>query len=403
MVHNRFLEGVRVLDFTRVLSGPYATMVLADMGAEIIKVESLEKGDDTRYFSPFVNGLSHYFLAYNRNKKSVTIDLKSAEGAALARNLAGKSDVVVENFRPGVMEKLGLGYDSLKASNPALVYCAISGFGADGPLRDNPSFDLVAQALSGIMSINCEPGETPTKLGLPLGDLAGGIFGVFGVLGALHAAQKTGIGCKVDISMLDSLLGMLGYLSQLYFVTGKTPQPVGSGHPNIVPYRSFETADGHVIVACLTERFWGNLARALGQPDLIDDPRFQTAAARSANRDALNAIIADTMKTADTETWVEKLTRHDVPHAPLMSVAEALDSVNTKARGMVRTVVHPIAGDVKVVGNPVRQDGVAPPQPTPPPLLGQDTKAVLEEVLGKDRAEIDRLLAAGVIGSEMTS
>ncbi|WP_169567553.1 CaiB/BaiF CoA transferase family protein [Sneathiella limimaris] len=391
------LDGVRVLDFTRVLSGPYATMILGDLGAEVIKIESLEKGDETRNFPPYVGDLSHYFIALNRNKSSITLDLKTPEGAKIAKDLAATSDVVIENFRPGVMDKLGLGYEELKKDNPALVYCAISGFGAEGPLKDKPSFDIVAQALSGIMSVNREPDQSPTKLGVPLGDMSGGIFGVFGILAALHEATTKKVGRKVDISMLDSLLGMLGYLSQLYFVTGKTPEPYGTRHPNIVPYGAIETADGHIIVACLTEGFWRNFANAMGRADLLEDPRYAAYEDRLANREGLEALITEIFKTDTTAAWTQKMEEFDVPHAPILSIAEALDHPNTAARGMIQTVTHPEIGPLKMVSNPVKFVGHTPPEPTPPPKLGENTNTVLSDLLGYTTDEINSLKTKGVI------
>jgi crotonobetainyl-CoA:carnitine CoA-transferase CaiB-like acyl-CoA transferase len=391
------LEGVRVLDFTRVLSGPYATMILADMGAEIIKIESVEKGDDTRNFPPFVNDMSHYFIALNRNKKSISLNLKTPEGVKIAKDLAAQCDIVIENFRPGVMDKLGLGYDALKEGNDKLVYCAISGFGATGPMRDNPSFDIVAQALSGIMSVNREPDQTPTKLGIPLGDMAGGIFGVFGILGTLHEATRTGKGRKLDISMLDSLLGMLGYLSQIYFVTGETPKPFGTRHPNLVPYGAFETSDGHIIVACLTENFWFNLARAIEREDLIDDPRYGEYLARIENRATLEQIVADAMKKRSTQEWEARLDEFDVPFAPILSVQEALEHPNTQAREMVRTVEHPEIGTLKVVSSPIKFEGENIAPMTAPPTLGENTNDILTDLLGISPQEISLLRENGVL------
>ncbi|MEK9722714.1 MAG: CoA transferase [Rhodospirillaceae bacterium] len=392
------LDGIRVLDFTRVLSGPYATLLLGDMGAEVIKVETVGKGDDTRHFPPFKEGMSHYFISLNRNKRSVTIDLKTPDGVKLAKDLGARCDVVIENFRPGVMDRLGLGYDMLKADNPKLIYCAISGFGATGPLKDKPSFDIVAQALSGAMSVNREPGQPPTKLGLPMGDLGGGIFGTIAILGALHEVGRTGVGRKIDISMLDGLLGLLGYLPQIYFVTGEAPKPYGTRHPSLLPYGAYATTDGHVIVACLTEDFWHNMARAIGRADLLDDPRFATYDKRLANRDALEDIVVPILKSRTTAEWVERLEEHDVPHAPILDVAEALEHPNTQARGMIGSVAHPEIGDLDVVANPILYDGMGRLPMTPPPDLGADTDAVLSELLDLDANAVAALRQRGVVG-----
>ncbi len=245
------LQGIRVLDFTRVLAGPSAALALADLGAEVFKIEPPGSGDETRSFPPFREGESHYYLAVNRGKKSIVLDLKSEAGVALAKELVAKCDIVIENYRPGVMDRLGLGYETLSAINPRLIYCAISGFGMNGPLKDRPSFDIVLQAMSGAMSVNGEPGGLPTKLGIPLGDLIGGINGPIGILAALHERHVTGRGRLIDISLMDGMLGMLGYLAQLAFFTGEDPKPQGSQHPNLVPYGAFPAKDGSIVIACL--------------------------------------------------------------------------------------------------------------------------------------------------------
>lgn len=381
------LAGIKVLDFSRILSGPYASMVLADLGAEVVKVEPVGSGDETRNFPPFKGPLSHYFIALNRSKKSITLDLKSPEGAKIARNLARKCDVVLENFRPGVMDRLGLGYETLKADNPGLVYCSITGFGRNSPHGDKPAFDIVAQALSGVMDVNREPGQPPNKLGIPLGDMAGSIFSLFGLLAALVERNTTGQGRHVEIAMLDSLIAMQGYLSQIYFVSGNSPQPVGTRHPSIVPYGAFPTRDGHVIVACLTERFWHNFARCLGREDLITDPRFAEYEKRLENRDALEPEICEIMEKDTTEYWLDRLTEFDVPNAPILSIAESLEQEHVAARGLIETVTHPDVGDMQLVRGPIRFDGESPAPARAPALLGEHTRSVLSDWLGYDEEE----------------
>ncbi|WP_142588940.1 CaiB/BaiF CoA transferase family protein [Pseudorhizobium halotolerans] len=349
------------------------------------------------HFPPFVGGLSHYYIALNRSKKSITLDLKTPEGVKIAQALAAQCDIVLENFRPGVMDRLGLGYETLKAVNPALIYCSITGFGKNSPYEDKPAFDIVAQALSGIMSVNCEPGQAPNKLGIPLGDMAGSIFSLFGVLAALHERNSTGRGRHVEIAMLDSLIAMQGYLSQIYFVTGQSPQPVGTQHPNLVPYGAFPTLDGHVIVACLTERFWHNFARCLERPDLIEDPRFAFYEARLLNRDELEPIIIGRMADHDTAYWLERLTAFDVPNAPILSIGEALDQEHVASRGLIETVKHPVIGDLRVVRGPIRFDGDGPAPASPPSLLGEDNHEVLSGMLGLQEAEIEQLRRKTVI------
>ncbi|BBU55139.1 CoA transferase [Mameliella alba] len=393
------LAGIKVLDFSRILSGPYASMVLADLGAEVIKIEPVGKGDETRNFPPFHGELSHYYIALNRSKKSVALNLKSEEGVQIARDLARQSDIVLENFRPGVMERLGLGYEQLRQDNAGLIYCSISGFGENSPLGDKPAFDIVAQALSGVMSVNREPGQAPNKLGVPLGDMAGSIFSLFGLLAALHERNVTGKGRHVEVAMLDSLIALQGYLSQIYFVTGQSPQPVGTQHPSIVPYGSFPTSDGHVIVACLTERFWHNFARCLGEDGLIEDPRFALYDARLANRDALHEIIHRRMTQETTDYWLARLGEYDVPSAPILSIGDALEQAHVQDRALVETVRHPSQGEMRLVRGPIRFDGEGPAAARAPSLLGENTPQVLADVLGYGPEDIAALAARGVVGS----
>src|SRR6266567_1135876 len=301
------LEGIRVIDLTRVLAGPFATQSLGDLGAEILKIEPPGGGDETRRFPPFIAGESHYFLGINRNKKSLVIDLQQAAGADILRRLAAGADILVENYRPGVMDRLGLGYEALAALNPRLIYCAISGFGLNGPLSDKPSFDIVTQALTGALSINGERGHMPVKLGIPLG-------------------------------------GMLGYFAQLAFITGEDPPPMGSSHPNIVPYGSFPAADGAIIIAVLSESFWGKLCEALERPGLAEDPRFLTPTLRRDNRDDVDRLIAEVTRTRSVAEWQERLTKFDVPHAPVLGVTAALAHPHALAREMVVTAEHATAG-----------------------------------------------------------
>ena len=391
------LAGIKVLDFSRILSGPYASMVLADLGAEVIKVEPITSGDETRNFPPFQNGMSHYYIALNRSKKSISLDLKSPEGMQIAKDLAQQSDIVLENFRPGVMDRLGLGYDTLRAENEGLLYCSITGFGANSPHGDKPAFDIVAQALSGVMSVNCEPGQAPNKLGIPLGDMAGSIFSLFGLLAALHERNATGRGKHIEVAMLDSLIALQGYLSQIYYVSGQSPQPVGTQHPSIVPYGSFPTSDGHVIVACLTERFWHNFARCLDRADLIKDPRFALYDARLANRDALQPIIHARMTQDTTAYWLQRLEEFDVPSAPILSIGEALEQEHVAKQGLVEEITHPQIGDMKVVRGPSRFDGRGPAKAKAPSMLGENTFDVLSDQLGLQASDIQKLVAKGVV------
>jgi len=391
------LQGIRVVDLTRVLAGPFATQSLGDLGAEILKVEPPGGGDETRRFPPFVGGESHYFLGINRNKKSLVIDLSQEAGADILRRLVARADILVENYRPGVMNRLGLGYETLAVLNPRLIYCAISGFGLSGPLSDKPSFDIVTQALTGALSINGERGHMPVKLGIPLGDMCGGIFGPMAILAALHERTQTGRGRLIDISLYDGLIGMLGYFAQLAFITGEDPPPMGSSHPNIVPYGSFPASDGSIIIAVLSESFWGKLCDALERPDLAEDPRFATPSLRRDRRDEVDRLIAEVTCTRTVAEWQERLTRFDVPHAPVLGVTAALAHPHAQAREMVVTAQHATAGPLPLVGRPIKFPGSPQSPSTAPPTLGQHTAQVLRDELGYSEAEIAALRRDGVI------
>lgn len=391
------LQGIRVLDFTRVLAGPAASQALADLGAEIIKIEPPGTGDETRSFPPHRDGESHYFLSANRGKKSIVIDLKTEAGVALARDLAAKCDILIENYRPGVMDRLGLGYDVLSAVNPRLIYCAISGFGLTGPLRDRPSFDIVLQALSGALSVNGEPGRLPSKLGIPLGDLVGSINGPIGILAALYERSMTGRGRLIDVSLMDGLIGMLGYLAQLAFFTGEDPKPQGSQHPNLVPYGIFPAKDGSIVVACLTNSFWGRICTALEMPDLTDDPRYNTLERRRDHRDAVNALIAERTRARTVDELVEIFTAHQVPHAPILGIREALSQPQSVARQMVVETEHPRLGKIPIVNRSIKFPETAQPVPTAPPMLGQHTDEILHGLLGLSADEVAGLRNSGVV------
>jgi len=391
------LAGLRVLDFTRVLSGPSASLALADLGAEVIKIEPPGDGDETRTFPPFRDGESHYYIAINRGKKSIVIDLKSPDGVALARDLVAKCDIVVENYRPGVMDRLGLGYDVLSQINPGLIYCAISGYGMTGPLKDRPSFDIVLQAMSGALSMNGEPGGLPMKLGIPIGDLVGGINGPIAILAALHERHATGRGRLIDVSLMDGLIGMLGYIAQLAFFTGEDPKPQGSQHANLVPYGIFPASDGSIVIACLTNSFWGRIIGALGLPVDPADPRYDTLEKRRDAREAVNAMISAVTSQKTVDELVALCTEHQVPHAPILGVTEALTQPQTQDRGMVVQTEHATLGRIPIVNSPFRFAGEAHPSPSAPPVLGQHTDAILSDLLDLDAERIAQLRAAGVV------
>ncbi|MEO6091940.1 MAG: CoA transferase [Novosphingobium sp.] len=390
------LAGIRVLDFTRVLAGPAASLALADLGAEVIKIEP-PAGDETRTFPPFRDGESHYYIAINRGKKSVVLDLKNPEGLALARDLAAKCDVVIENYRPGVMDRLGLGYEVLSGINPGLIYCAISGYGMTGPLKDQPSFDIVLQAMSGALSVNGEPGALPTKLGIPLGDLVGGINGPIGILAALHERHATGRGRLIDISLMDGLIGQLGYIAQLAFFSGEDPKPQGSQHANLVPYGIFPAKDGSFVIACLTNSFWGRICTALELPVDASDPRYDTLQKRRDARAEVNAMISAVTARHTVEELVALCTEHQVPHAPILGVIEALSQPQAVERGMVVQAEHATLGPIPIVNRSIRYVDAEQPPPAAPPVLGQHTEAILRDVLGLEAGRIEELRARGVV------
>ena len=391
------LQGIRVLDFTRVLAGPAASLALADLGAEVVKIEPPGSGDETRSFPPFRDGESHYFLSVNRGKKSIVVDLKTEAGLALAKDLAAKSDVLIENYRPGVMDRLGLGYEALAALNPRLIYCSISGFGMTGPLRDQPSFDIVMQALSGALSVNGEPGRAPLKLGIPLGDLVGGINGPIGILAALYERSVTGRGRLIDVSLLDGMIGLLGYLAQLAFFTGEDPRPQGSEHPNLVPYGSFPAKDGAIIIACLTNSFWERIAEALDAPELVQDPRFATIQQRRDNRALVNELIAEFTREKSVGELAELFTRHEVPHAPILGVRAALAQPQAIVREMVVETEHAVLGKIPIVNRSIKFPGGQQPAPAAPPVLGQHTDAILRDILGLTAEQIEGLRALKIV------
>lgn len=391
------LQGVRVLDLTRVLAGPAASLVLADLGAEVLKVEPPGTGDETRTFPPFREGESHYYLAINRGKKSIVVDLKTEEGVALVKDLAAKSDVLIENYRPGVMDRFGLGYEALAAINPQLIYCSISGFGMNGPLRDKPSFDIVLQALSGAMSVNGDPDGLPTKLGIPLGDLVGGINGPIAILAALHERHATGRGRLIDVSLLDGMIGMLGYLAQLAFFTGEDPKRYGSQHTNLVPYGVFPAQDGSIIVACLTNSFWGRICRALDMPEYTDDPRFDTLEKRRDAREVINEMVSERTREKSVQELVDIFTEHQVPHAPILGITEALAQPQALAREMVVETEHQTLGRIPIVNRSIKFPGSGQDIPAAPPVLGQHTDEILGEVLGLTAEQIEKLRQSGVV------
>ncbi|WP_243076339.1 CaiB/BaiF CoA-transferase family protein [Microbacterium sp. SS28] len=393
------LEGVRIVDLTTFLSGPSATQLLGDLGADVIKIESLE-GDSSRAIAgPEVDGDSAYFLANNRNKRSIAIDLKSPRGQNVAKQLIAGADVVVENFRPGVTARLGLSPESALAENPRLIWASISGFGQEGPLRDRPAYDMVVQALSGVMSINGHPGTPAARLGIPAGDVVAGLYAVIGILSALHARGETGPGRIIDVSMLRGQLAMLSYQALYASVNDAAPGPQGAAHDSIATYRSFRGGDGReFVVTANTPRMWEELCRTLDVPELIVDDRFVDAAARLHNREALWAILEERVAARPAAEWVALLAAGSVPVAPVRNVLEALQDARNADDGSLITVRGDSA-EFENVATPIRFVGTAEVEAAYPPALGGDTFELLVEELGFSTADVQALVDDGVLGA----
>ena len=396
----RLFDGVRVLDLSRMLAGPYGSQLLADLGAEVIKIEEPDGGDPVRGMGPpfLPGGESAYFLAINRSKKSVALNLTKEAGREVFYDLVRRSDVVLENFRPGVMERLGCGWAKLWSLNQRLVVCSISAYGQEGPYRDRPAFDLSLQAMGGAMSLTGEPGRAPVRMGLPVADLAGGLFGALAVAGALLRRERTGEGARIDLSLLDCQVSLLTYVAQYFWADGRVPGPLGSAHASVAPYGACATRDGHLVVAVFTEKFWGGFCKALGRPEWERDPRFLTNRDRVANRAALMPLVEAELATRTTADWLARLEAEGVPAAPIQSVDRVLDDVQIRQRGMVVEMDHPVHGRVPTLGTPLKVDGAMGLSVAPPPRLGEHTDRVLRELLEYPAARIAELRSTGAIG-----
>ena len=391
------LHGVRVIDMTRVLAGPFCTMSLGDMGAEVIKVEEPGKGDDTRGWPPFVHGEATYFLSVNRNKKSLTLDLKAPDGQEILRRLLASADVVVENFRPGTMERLGFGYETLERANPRLIYCSISGFGESGPEAHRPGYDLIVQGESGVMDITGFPDGPPVKVGNSIGDLVAGMAAAQGITLALLSRSQTGKGQKVEIGMLDVMASLLTYQAGLYWNAGGRPARRGNEHPSIVPYEVFKAQDVYITLGVANNSLWDRTCKALDRPDLIKDPRFDTEANRVTNRKVLVPLLNEILGARPADEWLARLDKAGVPAGRIKSVAEACESAHLRARGMMVSLAHPKAGSIRVMGVPVRLHDTPGGAQAAPPLLGQHTDEVLTKLLRMPKARVEKLRAAGVV------
>ena len=386
-----------MLDLTRVLAGPFCSMILGDMGAEIIKVEEPGKGDDTRGWPPFSGGEATYFLSVNRNKKSLTLNMKAPDGQAILRRLVAKADVVLENFRPGTMERLGFGYDALRKVNPRLIYCAISGFGESGPEASRPGYDLIVQGESGVMDLTGFADGPPVKVGNSVADLVSGMAAAHGVTLALLSRARTGKGQKVEIGMLDVMASLLTYQAGLYWNGGGRPARRGNQHPSIVPYEVFQAQDAYMTLGVANNSLFDRMCRAIGREELAKDPRFDSEASRVTNREVLVPLLNSIFSTRPASDWLKRLDEAGVPAGRIKTVAEVCDSEHLRARGMFVSLNHPKAGAVTAMGVPIRLWDTPGAAQAPAPLLGQHTDEILTGLLRIPRAKVDKLRADSVV------
>ncbi len=389
------LTGIRVIDLTRVMTGPYCTMMLGDLGADVVKVEMPGRGDDTRLWGPpFVAGESTYFMSVNRNKRSVALDLKSDGGKAALWKLLDGADVLVENFSPGTLARLGFGDVAVRERVPRLVYASISGFGQMGPDHDRVAYDLIVQGMSGMMSITGHPGGLPTRLGVPIADIGAGMFAAYAIASALLRREKTGEGCRIDTSMLGGQVALLTYQAANYFHTGNNPPMLGNGHPNIAPYDTFACADGHVNVSVGNDAMWLRFCDAIGRPELKDHETFRTNAGRVTNKPDLYATLQPTLDTLTRAELLRRLDEASVPSGPIQTLGDVLEDPQVLSQSLLLEIEHPAAGPMKATGGPYHFDGEAVSARRPAPLLGEQTREILAEA-GFSEEEIAGMIASG--------
>lgn len=390
------LENIKVLDLTRVLAGPYATMILGDLGADIIKIEMPVIGDDARHFGPYMMDESAYFMSINRNKRSMTLNLKAEKGRELLIEMIKQVDVIVENYRPGTMEKLGLGYEVLSKVNPRLIYAAASGYGHTGPYSERPAYDAVVQAMGGLMSITGDVGGKPIRVGTSIGDVTAGLFTTIGILAAVNSRNITGKGQKVDVSMLDCQVAILENAIARYVVTGEIPKPAGNKHPSIVPFEPFETQNGEIMIAAGNDALWSKYCHAIDKIDLIKDERFTTNSIRNDNYEELRPLIAEAMKNKTTEQWQNILDEAGVPNGPINTVDKVIKDPQVIAREMIVEIEHPIAGMLKVPGIPIKLSDTPGEIRMRSPLLGEHTEEILKEILNYDHIKFEELKSENI-------
>jgi crotonobetainyl-CoA:carnitine CoA-transferase CaiB-like acyl-CoA transferase len=392
------LDGIKVLDLTRVLAGPYCTMLLADMGADVVKVERPGAGDDTRAFGPpFVNGESAYFMSINRNKRSLTLNLKEAKARHILRQLLETVDVVVENFRPGTMESFGFGYEAVHEFNPSLVFCSISGYGHTGPDADLPGYDLIIQGEGGAASLTGDTEGPPYKVGNSQADIVAGMMAFQGILLALLALNQSGTGQKIDISMLDCQVAMLTYQAGIYFATGESPTRLGNQHPTITPYETYRCKNGFINLACGNDNMWRTFCRVIGQEEWTEDPRFRTNADRVGHRRQLSALLEPVILQKTTQEWIDQLRQNGLPCGPIQTVGQVCEDPQVVARDMIVPLEHPTAGPIRVTGVPIKLSDTPGEVHSAPPTLGQHTVEVLGDWLQINATEAKALHQDGVV------
>lgn len=403
---SKSLQDIRVLDLSRVLAGPFCTQILGDLGADVIKVEKPDAGDDTRMWGPpFLKDAddndtteSAYYLSANRNKKSVAIDIKTEEGQVLIHKLLEASDILIQNFKVGGLEKYGLGHEQIKERHPHLIYCAISGFGQEGPLASEPGYDFLAQAMAGLMSATGDAGGEPMKVGVALSDIITGLNAAIGILAALHNREKTGKGQMVDVALTDCTLASLSNLAQYFLTSGKTAPRLGNAHSTIVPYQSFESADSHIIIAIGNNDQFMRLCSAIGQDDWAGDERFARNRARVENRETLVPMIAEIIATQTTDAWLKIFRNADVPCGPVNTMDKVFEMEQIQSRDMQIQMEHPLSGaPIDLVGSPIKLSDTPASYDNPPPYLGQHTQETLEKLLGMSEEEIEQLKANKII------
>lgn len=394
----RPLDGIRVLDLARILAGPWCAMILGDLGAEVIKVELPGSGDDTRRWGPpWVGGESAYYMAANRNKQGITVNFKDERGKAIIRELAKQSDIVIENYKVGALDRLGLGYDALKELNPGLIWCSITGYGQTGPDAHRAGYDVIAQGEGGIMSITGEPDGEPVKLGIAVTDITTGLYSTVAILSALHVRDQTGLGQRIDAALLPTAVGWLANIGSGYLVSGELPKRFGNAHANLVPYQTFKARDRWMIVGVGNNKLFESLCQIIGRPDLAVDPRFDSNPNRVANRDELIPVLEEIFPTRDADDWLAEMAEAGIPSGPINTVDRAINHRQIQHRGMVVEVPHPTIGSLKLIGPPFILSETPAAVRSHPPLLGEHTDEVLRELLGYSDEDIAALHEDGVV------